>query len=309
MAVSIPSLSASEPIARQDFVSTTPNQLAWRRFRRNRLALIGCVIIGFWVFIFLAADVISPFTPNEQSESMDKPIGYRIEEGPKAGKLHLLGTDNLGRDTLTRLMHGIRVSLSVGFVAEAVIISIGVPLGLLAGYYGGRIDQLIMRFGEVMNSFPDLLLLIILTSVLAQRSVFVVFIALGLTSWVTMSRLVRGQVLQVKQMDYVTGARSIGAKSAGMMRRHILPNILGPIIVLVTLGIPGAILYEATLTFLGVGVDPSTVTWGTMIVTAQQGIFSHPEQVLIPALALATLTLGMTFIGDGVRDAFDPKSK
>lgn len=287
----------------------SPNQLALRRFRRNKLAMLGLLIVGIFTFVFFTADFIAPFDPTKQSTLQEGPPGALTQIEGARSSIHLLGTDSLGRDLLSRIMFGTRVSLSVGIVSELVIILIGVPLGLLAGYYGGLFDFIVMRFGEIMNSFPDLLFIIILTNVLGGRSVWIIFIVLGLTSWVTMSRVVRGQVLQVKQMDYVTGARSIGARTGGIMARHIFPNVLGPIIVLVTLGIPGAILAEATLSFLGVGVEPGTITWGTMVTTAQVVIQSKPLQVLIPAAAIAILALGMTFIGDGVRDAFDPKSK
>jgi len=285
----------------------SPNQLSLRRFRRNKLSLLGVFIVAIFTIVFFTADFISPFDPGKQSTLQEAPPGAQtVIEGARF-PIHILGTDVLGRDTLSRIMYGTRVSLSVGVVSEAVILLIGLPLGLLAGYYGGMFDFVVMRFGEIMNSFPDLLFIIILTNVLGGRSVWIIFIVLGLTSWVTMSRVVRGQVLQVKQMDYVTGARSIGARTGGIMVRHVFPNVLGPIIVLVTLGIPGAILAEATLSFLGVGVEPGTITWGSMVTTGQAIIQSKPEQVMIPAIAIAILALGMTFIGDGVRDAFDPK--
>jgi oligopeptide transport system permease protein len=287
----------------------SPNQLALRRFRRNKLSLFGLIIVGIFVFIFFTADFIAPFNPTKQSTLQEaRPGAQTVIEGARF-PIHILGTDVLGRDILSRILYGTRVSLSVGLITEALVLLIGVPLGLLAGYYGGIADFIVMRFGEIMNSFPDLLFLIILTNVFASRSVWIIFLVLGLTGWVVMSRVVRGQVLQVKQMDYVTGARSIGARTGGIMLRHIFPNILGPIIVLVTLAIPGAILTEATLSFLGVGVEPGTITWGTMVVTGQAIMQSKPEQVLIPSMAIAILALAMTFIGDGVRDAFDPKSK
>jgi len=215
--ISHPVLNPSTRIGKEQVTVTTPNQLALRRFRRNKLAMVGCALVGFWVFIFITADVLAPFGPNEQTSELNKPpFSVVTEEGPFMGRTHILGTDNLGRDMLTRIMHGARVSLSVGFIAQSVVILIGVPLGLMAGYFGGIADQFIMRFGEVMNSFPDLLLLITLANVFEQRSVWAVFLVLGVTGWVTMSRVVRAQVLQIKQMDYVTGARSIGRVRVGL---------------------------------------------------------------------------------------------
>src|SRR5579859_5388952 len=165
-----------------------------------------------------------------------------------------------------------------------------------------------MRITDVMYAFPDLLFVILIVTVLG-RSVWVIFISLGLTGWVTLARLVRGQVFQVKQMDYVLGARSIGVRSLGLMARHIFPNILGPVIVILTLGIPGYIIAESTLTYLGVGIDPSTPTWGSMLTRAQEAINFQPMAVLFPALAVAILTLSFTFIGDGVSDMVDPRRK
>jgi len=284
----------------------TPTQLALQRFRRNSLAVGGLVIVVLFAVIALTAGFTAPFDPNYQSSTAQNAQPGTFNE--EIGKVNTLGSDDLGRDVLTRLMYGSRVSLAVGLVSEGVILLLGVPIGLAAGFFGGVVDNALMRFTDIMYAFPDLLFVIIIVQVFG-RSLFVIFIALGVTSWVTMARLVRGQVLQVKQMDYVLSARSIGARSMALMARHILPNILGPIIVLVTLGIPGAIIAEATLTYLGLGVDPSTPTWGTMVNAAFQSIYSHPEQVLFPAFAIGVLTLSFTFVGDGVRDAFDPRSK
>lgn len=304
-AAPLPGQITSLKPAAQD-AARTPLTMAFERFRRNRLSVGGGIVVLFFVFVALTAGIFAPFDPNHQTmEAQDVAPGtYNAQ----AGKVNLLGSDDLGRDILSRLMYGARVSLSVGIIAETVTLLIGVPLGLLAGFFGGRLDNLIMRATDIMYAFPDLLLVIILV-VTFGRSIWVVFVALGVTGWPTMTRLVRGQVLQVKQMDYVLGARSIGARSLGLMARHVLPNILGPIIVLATLGIPGTIIAEATLTYLGLGVNPSTPTWGTMVNAAYPGITSHTTEVIIPALAIGVLTLAITFVGDGVRDAFDPRTK
>ncbi len=284
----------------------TPMQLALERFRRNKLAVVSIVIVLFMVTMALTAGIFAPFAPNYQSaDTQDAPPGF---VDPVMHKTNLLGSDNLGRDILTRLMYGSRVSLAVGFVAESIVLLIGVPLGLIAGFFGGLVDNLIMRFTDIMYAFPDLLFVIIIISAFG-RSLWVIFIALGLVSWVGMARLVRGQVMQVKQMDYVLSARSIGVRSIGLMGRHVLPNILGPILVVVTLGIPGTIIAEATLTYLGLGVDPSTPSWGTMVAGSFGEIYSSPSQVMIPALAIAIITLTFTFVGDGVSDALDPRRK
>ncbi len=284
----------------------TPMQLALDRFRRNRLAVISIVIVTILIAMALTAGVFAPFAPNFQSAVAQDAAPGAVE--PTTHRINVLGSDNLGRDILTRLMYGSRVSLAVGFVANFVVLAIGVPLGLLAGYFGGLLDNLIMRFTDIMYAFPSLLFVIIIITTFG-RSLWVIFIALGLTSWVTMTRLVRGQVLQVKQMDYVTSSRSLGARSLGLIRRHVLPNIMGPILVVITLGIPETIIAEATLTYLGLGVDPSTPSWGTMVSAAVGEIYSSPTQVIIPAFAIAAITLAFTFVGDGVSDALDPRRR
>ena len=294
----------------------SPLKMALTRFRRNRLAMTGLLIVLVVTVIALLANFIAPFQLEDVSTCADTTancaVGW-VYAPPGAvdattGKTNLLGTDNLGRDVTTRLIYGSRISLSVGIISETVILLIGVPIGLLAGFFGGQVDNLLMRFTDIMYAFPDLLFVIIVVTAFG-RSVWIIFISFGLVGWVTMARLVRGQVMQIKQMDYVLGARSIGARQIGLMTRHILPNVLSPVIVLVTLGIPGTIIAEATLTFLGVGIDPSTPTWGTMIDGARDAMQSYPTGVLFPALAVAMLALAFTFIGDGVSDMFDPRRK
>jgi ABC-type dipeptide/oligopeptide/nickel transport system permease subunit len=279
-------------------------QMAVRRFLNNRLAVLGLITTLVIITIALGADYLAPYNPTLQTSNLNQPPGYVDQNGG----VHVLGTDDLGRDQLSRLMFGARISLVVPFVVEAVVILFGVPLGLLAGYYGGIVDDIIMRVTDVMFGFPGLLFVIILIQV-TGRSLWAVSFALGFGSWPTMARLVRGQVLQVKEMDYVLGARSIGATPLGLMSRHILPNILGPIIVLVTLDFPGDIIAEATLAFLGLGVDPRTPTWGVMVNAGYGNVITYPIQVVIPAVAIAGLTLALSFVGDGAGDAFDPRTQ
>jgi len=299
----------------------SPTQLALRRFRQNKLAVASIGVVIFFGLVALTAGIFAPFNLQDAvtcsgfiNGSSCSQAGDTYQYAPlfnvdqTTGKLNVLGTDSLGHDTLTRLMYGSRISMLVGFISQGVILLIGVPIGLLAGFFGGWVDNLLMRFTDIMYGFPDLLFVILIATVLG-RSVWVIFIALGLTAWVTMARLVRGQVMQVKNMDYVLSARSIGTRSGMLMWRHIIPNVLSPIIVLVTLGIPGAIISEATLTFLGVGIDPSTPTWGTMVNTAQDVLAIKPIAVIVPTAAIAILALAFTFIGDGVSDMFDPRRK
>jgi len=278
--------------------------MAIRRFTSNRLAILGLSVTLLIIIVALGADILAPYKPTLITNDLNQPAGF-IDANQNG---HILGTDDLGRDQLSRLMYGARISLLVPFVVEAFVLLFGVPLGLIAGYNGGIIDDIIMRITDVMYAFPGLLFVIILINVIG-RSVWGISFALGFASWPTMARLVRGQVLQVKEMDYVLGARSIGAGPLELMFRHIIPNILGPIIVLVTLDFPGDIIAEATLTFLGLGVDPSTPTWGVMVSAGYGNVLSYPVQVIVPALAIAGLTLALSFVGDGMHDAFDPRSE
>ena len=298
-----------------------PWRMGLRRFRRNRLAVVGLVVVVIFAFLGLFADFVSPFALTDTTTCSGPIAGTACTEkgdtyllappgtvDATTGHVDIVGTDNLGRDLLTRIYYGARVALAVGIIAEAVSFAIGVPVGLIAGFFGGWVDNVLMRFTDIMYAFPDLLFVIIVVTAFG-RSMWTIFIALGLVGWVTMARVVRGQVLQVKQMDYVLGARSIGVRSIGLMARHILPNVTGSIIVLVTLGIPGLIIAESILTFLGLGIDPSTPTWGSILTQATEAIISHPTYVLFPALALSLLTLSFTFIGDGVSDMLDPRRK
>jgi oligopeptide transport system permease protein len=283
----------------------SPTAMALLRFRRNRLALGGLAVVIFAVVIALSADSLRLFPPLYQGPNQDAMPGT-VDQA--TGQVYVFGTDDLGRDILSRMMFALRISLMVPIVTETVVLLVGVPIGLAAGYFGGTVDDIIMRFTDIMYAFPGLLFVIILVQVFG-RSIWAIFIALGLGVWPNMARLVRGQVLQVKQMDYVLGARSIGVSPVGLMARHIFPNVLGPIIVLTTLDFPADIIAEATLTFLGIGGDPTTPSLGMMISAAQAGISSHPSEVFYPAAAIAFLTLAFSFVGDGIRDAFDPRSK
>jgi ABC-type dipeptide/oligopeptide/nickel transport system permease subunit len=276
----------------------SPWRMAWMRFRRNKLAIGGLIVVLFVAYIALAVEQLVPYKPGAQTQAIWSPPSMD----------HIMGTDDLGRDVFTRLLYGTRVALAVGFIPELFIVLIGVPIGLIAGFYGGLIDDILMRITDIMYAFPGLLFVLIIVAVFS-RSIFTIFIALGIASWPTMTRVVRGQVMQIKQQDFVMSARSIGAGWAGILLRHIFPNVLGSVFVLVTLGFPSNIIAESSLTFIGLGVEPSTPTWGLMVNVAYPAVFSRPLQVLYPALAIASLTLAFSFVGDGVRDAFDPRTR
>ncbi len=270
---------------------------AFIRLRRNRLAVIGGILV---LLIALAAIFVPIFSPyGFAQQNLDA-----IREGPSWS--HPFGTDELGRDVFTRLFAGARTSLMVGIFTQVIVLVIGLPIGAIAAYAGGRTDNLIMRFVDVMYAFPDILLIILIRAILGG-SIYMIFLAIGLVAWVNVARLVRGQILSLKQRDFATAAKAMGAPGRYIVWRHLLPNSLGPIIVLVTFGIPRAIFAEAALSYIGIGIKPPTPSWGTMIRDGYDLIFSAPHLVLFPAIALGILMLAFTFLGDGLRDALDPR--
>jgi oligopeptide transport system permease protein len=272
---------------------------AIRRLVQNRLALAGLLVLALFAVVAVFAPLIAPYDPNAQdySASLAKPSAE-----------HLMGADTLGRDWFSRLIYGARLSMTVGFFAQAIILCIGVPIGLAAGFFGGRVDNLLMRFGDLVYAIPDLLFIILLRTVLGG-GIFTLFFVIAIVSWVNLARLVRGQILSLKEREFVTAARSLGASNRAIMWRHLFPNTVGPIIVLVAFGIPKAIFVEAALSFIGVGVGVETSSWGSMIDAGRQAIFGSPHLVLFPAGAIALLMLSITFVGDGLRDALDPSAR
>ncbi len=230
--------------------------------------------------------------------------------------VHYLGTDELGRDLLSRLMDGARISLTVALVVQFVVLVIGIPVGAAAAWFGGRMDSILMRITDVVYAYPDLLFIILLGVAFketffgrAMDGLLLVFVAIGLTSWVTMARLVRGQLLSLKETEFVEAAKAIGVADRKIVTRHLLPNATGPIIVAVTLGIPAAILAEATLAFIGIGVQAPRASWGSLVADGNAYVRSFPHLVIFPAIAIAVALISFTFLGDGLRDALDPKLK
>jgi len=293
---------------------------AWVRLRRNKAAMFG---LGYIIMLFLVA-LLAPLLAPYPYEKVNFAA---ITQSPS--QQYLLGTDSLGRDVLSRLIYGARVSLSVSVVAQLVILLIGVPVGLISAYYGGWVDIVVQRVVDVLYAFPSLLFIIIIMTYLkaslraaqgplagalstineATGGLLGVFIALGLVFWLTVSRLVRGEVLAIKEREYIEAARCIGASSRRIILRHILPNTIAPIVIAATFGIPSVITMEAGLSFLGLGVEPPTPSWGMMIAEGVQNIRSHPH-LLISSGALLSLTLlAFNFLGDGLRDALDPHMK
>jgi ABC-type dipeptide/oligopeptide/nickel transport system permease subunit len=290
------------PRSKEGTSSTRPTSLwrdAWRRLLRNRLAVAGGVTVILLVLIALFADVLAPY-------SYTKTNFGRLNEGPT--RQYLLGTDQVGRDMLSRMIYGARISMLVGLGAQVIIVLIGVPIGALAGWAGGRIDTLLTRFIDVMYAFPRLLFVILVMSMLGA-GLANIFIAIGLTGWVGIARQTRAQVLALKQKEFVDGARALGARSGRLLVRHVMPNALSPIVVAVTFGIPEAIFTEAALSFIGVGINPPTPSWGQMVGEGQQYLRSSWHLCVVPSIAIAITMLSFTFLGDGVRDALDPRLK
>jgi oligopeptide transport system permease protein len=263
------------------------------------LAVVGAIIIISIALASIIVPLISPYEFDEQNLNA-------VLEGPSS--THLLGTDGLGRDVFTRLFYGARTSLAVGVFTQLIVLAIGLPIGALAGYAGGRVDNLLMRFVDIVYAFPDLLLIILIRAILGG-SIYMIFLAIGLVAWVNVARLVRGQILTLKQRDFATAARAMGGSGPYITLRHLLPNSLGPVIVLVTFGVPRAIFAEAALSYIGIGVQPPTPSWGTMILDGYNNIFGAPYLVLFPAIAVGILMLAFTFLGDGLRDALDPRER
>jgi oligopeptide transport system permease protein len=271
---------------------------AWQRLLRNKLAAFGMITIITLIVLAILAPVLAPYDPNRlfPGQSYAKPSAE-----------HWMGTDDVGRDVFSRLLYGARVSLAVGILAQFLILIIGVTIGGIAGFFGGRVDNWLMRFTDVFYAFPDLLFVIIITAALGASFINII-IAIGLVNWTDLARLVRGQLLTLRERDFVSAARSLGAPAPRIITQHLLPNSAGPIIVRITYGIPAAIFAEAVLSFIGLGIRPPDASWGTMIERGNQAIFSAPHMVLFPAIAIALTMLAFNFLGDGLRDALDPQN-
>jgi peptide/nickel transport system permease protein len=268
-----------------------------RRFMKNRLAISGLVIVLFFFAVSIFAPVISPYDPSEinRDELLESP-------GPD----HLFGTDKLGRDVLSRMIYGSRISLKVGFVAVGITIVIGAFLGALAGFYGGVLDAVIMRFVDVMLCFPAFFLILAVIAIL-EPSIWNIMVVIGLTGWMGVARLVRAEFLTLTKRDFVLAARAQGAGDFRIIFGHVLPNALGPILVAATLGVAGAILTESALSFLGIGVQPPTPSWGNILTDGQDTIAVAWWLSLYPGLAILLTVLGYNLLGEGIRDAMDPR--
>lgn len=276
-------------------------QDAGRRFRANKAAMAGVIVLGF---ITLGAI----FAPSLSPHSIEDLDWMNISAPPSLETGHWFGTDDTGKDMFVLTWVGARVSLTIGVLTTAVALSIGVIYGATAGYVGGRTDGAMMRFVDVLYALPLLFFIIILVTVFG-RNIYLVFLAIGCVEWLTMARIVRGQTLSVKQKEYIEAARASGASPATIIGRHVLPNVIGPVIVYVTLLVPTNILVESYLSFLGLGVKEPLTSWGVLISRGANSIESAPWLLLIPASFLAATMFCFNFIGDGLRDALDPKDR
>ena len=268
---------------------------AWLRLRRNRLALFGLGILVLFITIALLTPWIAPYGYAEQNLDLGA-------SGPSAA--HWLGTDIFGRDLLTQIMYGGRISLAVGFIATAVALLIGVTWGAVAGYVGGRVDAVMMRLVDILYALP-FMIFIVLLMVVFGRNLLLLFLAIGAVEWLTMARIMRSQVQTLRQQEFVEAAVSLGLSPTTIIRRHVIPNALGPIIVYTTLTIPSVMLLEAFLSFLGLGIQPPQTSWGLLISYGAETMEEYPWLLLFPGLALTLTLFSLNFLGDGLRDALD----
>jgi oligopeptide transport system permease protein len=297
---------------------------AWRRLLRNKAAIAGGVIILIFSLVAIFAPLIAPHNPLKIYGGKGYLPPAWVEKGPtgKGGEAQFLfGTDRLGRDVLSRTIYGARVSMVVGLIPTIIVLIVGVTIGLISGYAGGWLDNLLMRIADVVYAFPGLLFFIIVMAALRETPIgqvfnglLLLFVALSIVAWVGLARLVRGQVLSLKQKEFVEAGRMIGATNTRIMFRHLLPNSLGPIIISTAFRIPGLIITEATLGYLGLGLRPATdpnapfiTSWGALLLDGQSAINAQPFLLLIPALCVAVVVLAFNYLGDGLRDALDPR--
>lgn len=274
-------------------------QDAARRFFRNRLAVVGLVIVSFFLFLAIFADVLAPY-------HYAKTDFANVRVLPMVNPNYPLGTDEVGRDYLSRLIYGARTSMTVGIVIQLFALLIGVPLGGLAGYLGGKVDFVISRIIDIMTAFPGLIFAILVITLFGGGLWKVIF-ALSITSWIGIARLTRAQMLALREKEYVEAARSLGVRQRDIIFRHLVPNALSPIIVAVSFGIPAAIFGEAGLSFLGIGINDPIPSWGKMVGISGAYVRVSWHMALFPTLAIALTMLGFSFVGDGLRDALDPK--
>lgn len=275
----------------------SPGRRAWQRFRRHRMAFVGMAMLSLIVGLVIFAPWVTPYEPNKQD------LKNRLQAPTLA---HPMGTDELGRDMYTRILYGGRISLVIGLAAMAVAVSVGTLVGAVSGYFGGRVDTIIVWLVDAVIAFPSLFLLIILATFFGTSIVTIVLV-IGLLGWMRVARLVRASFLSVKEREFVLAARTVGCRPGHLIFRHLLPNSLGPVIVAATITVSGAILTESALSYLGLGVQPPQATWGNMLRFAQDQMGTAPWTAIFPGLMIFLVSIAINFVGDGLRDAFDPR--
>ena len=301
-------MDPSQPIR-----TSGPWRTAARGLWRSPMAVVGIILIGSLVVVAAAADVIAPYPPDEQvTSNLESP-----PTPPAPGRL--LGTDSVGRDVFSRVIHGSRISLMVGIVAEVIAMAIGVSVGAIAGYFGGHVDALLMRVSDLIFAMPIALIAIVIMGTfpnpeqvpllrsLPQPKLAIIFIVLGLLNWPSPARLIRAQVLTIRELDFTAAARALGASDARVLLTHVLPNSLAPIFVAASIGVAGNVLTEAWLSFLGLGAPPNVPSWGAMISEGQAFLQQRPWFAFAPGIAIVLTVLGFNLLGDGLRDALDPR--
>jgi len=274
-------------------------RMTWKRFRRHKLAVAGLLLL---IVLYLIA-ALAPYIATHDFAAVDPANRFQ----PPSGE-HFFGTDRLGRDVFTRVVWGARISLSVGFVAAAVAVTLGTIIGAVSGYFGGTVDHVLQRLTELVMSFPTMFLLLTIIAVM-DRSIFNIMLVVGVTSWPGLARLVRSEVLALKEQDFIEAARAAGATDVRILARHILPNIMAPVIVNVTLRIAAAILAESSLSFLGIGIQEPFPSWGSILNAGRNHLRNAPWITMFPGLCIFVTVLAFNYIGDGLRDALDPKLK
>lgn len=274
-------------------------QDAWKRLKRNKAAMVGLVMVILFIVIAIFAPFLAPYDPNEIDLTS-------VLKAPSSQ--HWLGTDYYGRDLTSRIIHGSRISLSVGIIVQVIALTIGTFMGSIAGYYGGKVDMFVMRIVDIVMSFPSLLLTIAIMVALGP-SLYNVFLALGVVWWTRTARIIRSEFMRHREREYVEAARALGLNDFVIMYKHILPNCMAPLIISFTMGIASSIMAEASLSFLGLGAQEPTPSWGSIINNGLQYLRTKPWYSLFPGMAIAYTVLGFNLLGDGLRDALDPKMK
>ena len=286
------------------------------RLMLNKAAVGGLIVIATAFLVAALAPLIAPYSPIEIPQNPASQMEPLWTGSKYTDPRYLLGTDFLGRDIVSRLIYASRISMIVGFVPTAIVFGLGVTVGMTAGFFGGWLDQVLMRFTDIIYAFPDFLFLLIIVASFRNSpfgklldGLLLIFVAIAIVGWVGVARLTRGQVLALKEREFVEAARAVGATPRRIMAKHLLPNALAPLIVTAAFAVPGAILGEATLSFLGVGIIPPTPSWGQMINEGFPLFAANPWAVLLPAICISVVMLAFTFVGDGLRDALDPRMK